>query len=252
MSELAREPIDWGYVRASTDKQRSTLISQRDELVARGVKPEHIFVDDATTGKTNLTKRGTAWEELNGQLRRGDRVVVHSHTRLGRKNHEIIYAVGNLIERGISIWDLKSNQVYDDLDNFEQIINLNFNSAFGDKERVEISSRTKTGLKTRTRAGYKLGQKPKLSRSHIAYIHMLRAENHGIKYIAGAVKVYSKKYGKEMPISPTTVAKVLSGNYGMTVEEWQATNDRAREEMYKTADALRRVNQMEKEEADHE
>lgn len=117
---------------------------------------------------------------------------------------------------------------------------------------MEISTRTKTGLRTRTKAGFKLGQKPKLSRSHIAFLHTLRAEDYGIKYIAGAVKVYSKKYGKEKPISPIIVAKVLLGNYGMTVEEWQATNERAREEMYKTADALRRVNQIKREEADHE
>jgi DNA invertase Pin-like site-specific DNA recombinase len=250
MSEEKRDPIDWGYVRGSTEKQKSTLISQRDELIDKGVKQEHIFVDDATTGKTNMTKHGTAWEELQGKLQKGDRLVVHSHTRLGRKNHEIIYAVGNLIDRGISVWDLKSDKVYDDLDNFEQVLNLNMNSAFGDKERVEISSRTKTGLKTRTKAGFKLGQKKKLSRSHIAYIHTLREEGHGLKYIAGAVKVYSKKYGKEMPISPTTVQKVLSGNYGMTVEDWQATNDKAREDMYKVADAMRRIKQIDREATD--
>ena len=243
-----RDPIDWGYVRGSTEKQKSTLVSQRDAILAVGVKPEHILVDDATTGKTNLTEHGTAWEELQGKLQKGDRLVVHSHTRLGRKNHEIFYAVGKLIERGVSVWDLSTDQVYADLDNFEQIFRLNLNSAIGDKERVEISSRTKTSLKTRTDTGFKLGQKPKLSRSHVAYIQTLHAEDHGLKYIAGAVRVYSKKHGKEMPISPTTVAKVLSGTYGVTVEEWQATNDKAREEMYKTGDALRRVNQLKREE----
>lgn len=243
-----REPIDYGYVRGSTEKQKSTLVSQRNAILAVGVKAENIFVDDATTGKTNLTKHGTAWEELQGQLMSGDRLVVHSHTRLGRKNHEIIYAVGKLIERGVSVWDLGTDQVYDDLDNFEQVFRLNLNSAFGDKERVEISSRTKTSLRTRTEAGFKLGQKPKLSRSHVAYIQTLHEEGHGIKYIAGAVRVYSKKHGREMPVSPTTVQKVLKGTYGMTVEEWQATNDRAREDMYKTADALRRINQLKREE----
>lgn len=242
-----REPTDYGYVRGSTEKQKSTLVSQRDAILAVGVKAENIFVDDATTGKTNLTKHGTGWEEPQGKLKGGDRLVVHSHTRLGRKNHEIIYAVGKLIERGVSVWDLGTDQVYDDLDNFEQVL-LNLNSAFGDKERVEISSRTKTSLRTRTEAGFKLGQKPRLSRSQVAYIQTLHEEGHGIKYIAGAARVCSKKHGREMPISPTTVQKVLKGTYGMTVEEWQANNDRAREDMYKTADALRRVNQLKREE----
>lgn len=235
---------DYGYIRASTEKQQSSLISQRDALLMAGCKMENIFVDDATTGKTNLTAAGTAWQKMNAKLTKGDRVIVKSHTRLGRKNHQIIYAVGELIERGIHVWDLEANQIYDDLDSFEQVLKLNLNSAFGDKEQVEISARTKTSLKTRTAAGFKLGQKPKLSRSHISYIHTLRDEGHGIKYIASAVRVYSKKYGKEMPISSTTVQKVINGTYGLTVEEWQAQNDRAREHMFKTADAMRRVREL--------
>lgn len=250
MSEESREPIDWGYVRSSTEKQKSTLVSQRDALIEVGVRLEHIFVDDATSGKTNVTKHGTAWEELQSMLRAGDRLVVKSHTRLGRKNHQIIYAVGEMIERGISVWDLDGNQIYDDLDSFEQVLKLNMNSAFGDKERVEISSRTKASLKAKSAAGFKLGQKPKLSRSHVAYIETLRAEGYGIKHIAKAVTVYSKKHKREMPISTTTVQKVLKGNYEMTVEEWQATNDRARAEMHKVADAMRRVRQLEREQAD--
>ena len=169
-----RDPIDWGYVRASTEKQKSTLISQHEALIAAGCNPDHIIVDDDTTGKTNMTDEGTGWAELQGKLMKGDRLIVHSHTRLGRKNHEIIYAVGNPIERGISVWDLKSNQIYDDLDDFEQVLKLNMNSAFGDKERVEISSRTKTGLKTRSDAGFKIGQKKKLPEPHRLHPHSPR------------------------------------------------------------------------------
>lgn len=139
--------IDYGYIRASTEEQRSTLISQEQALKDAGCKQEHIFIDDATTGKTNMTKTGTAWHELQAKLHRGDRLVVKSHTRLGRKNHQIIYAVGELIEQGVSVWVLDDHRVYDDLDSFEQqILNLNMNSAFSDKERVEISARTRTSL----------------------------------------------------------------------------------------------------------
>lgn len=198
-------------------------------------------MDDDTSGKTNMTAEGTGWAELQRKLQKGDRLVVMSHTRLGRKNHEIIYAVGTLIERGIHVVDLKANAVYDDLDNFEQVIRLNMNSSFADKERVEIASRTRDLLKVRSDAGFQLGQKPKLSQSHVAYIHALKREGFGVKAIAKAVKVYSKNHGRETPVSPTTVQKVLGGHYKMTVEEWQATNDRGRAEMFKRADAIRRV-----------
>ncbi|MFS0894728.1 recombinase family protein [Microbacterium sp. 179-I 3D3 NHS] len=246
MSVEEREPAFWGYIRASTEEQRGTLLTQKEELEEAGCV--RVFVDDDQSGMSNMTDEGTAWQELSIIAQPGDRVVVISLSRLGRENHELIYAVGQLNKRGISVWTLDDNLIYDDINNETQILNLNIKSFSGTSEVLKTRARTKTALGLRSAAGMKLGQKPKLSRSHVAYIHTLHEEGHGIKHIAGAVKVYSKKYGKEMPISPTTVQKVLKGTYGMTVEEWQATNDKAREQMYKTADAMRRVNQMKREE----
>lgn len=246
MTITQREPTFWGYIRASTEEQRGTLITQREELEEAGCA--RVFVDDDQSGMSNMTDEGTAWRELIDIAQPGDRVVVISLSRLGRENHELIYAVGQLNKRGVSVWTLDDNLVYDDINNETQILNLNIKSFSGTSEVLKTRTRTKAALGLRSAAGMKLGQKPKLSRSHVAYIHQLREEGFGIKHIAGAVRVYSKKYGREMPVSPTTVQKVLSGNYGMTVEEWQATNDRAREDMYKTADAMRRVNQLKREE----
>lgn len=48
-----------------------------------------------------------------------------------------------------------------------------------------------------------------------------------------------------MPISSTTVQKVLSGRYDMTVDEWQATKDKSRQD--KVADAMRRIKQIDRE-----
>ncbi|MBT2496006.1 hypothetical protein J7E45_10340 [Microbacterium sp. ISL-59] len=42
---------------------------------------------------------------------------------------------------------------------------------------------------------------------------------------------------------------MLNGKCEMTVEEWQVTNDKVREQMYKTAGTMRRVNQLKREEA---
>lgn len=245
--EEERQPIYYGYIRASTEEQRGTLITQKEELEAAG--SVRVFVDDDQSGMSNMTDEGTAWQELSTIVQPGDRVVVISLSRLGRENHELIYAVGQLNKRGVSVQTLDDGLIYDNINDETQILNLNIKSFSGTSEVLKTRARTKTALNLRSAAGMKLGQKPKLSRSHVAYILTLHAEGYGIKHIAGAVKVYSKKYGREMPISPTTVQKVLNGKYETTVEDWQATNDKAREQMYKTADAMRRVNQLKREEA---
>lgn len=241
-----REPTSYGYIRASTEEQRGTLLTQKEELEAAGCV--RVFVDDDQSGMSNMTDEGTAWQEVSTMVQPGDRVVVISLSRLGRENHELIYAVGQLNKRGVSVQTLDDGLIYDNINDETQILNLNIKSFSGTSEVLKTRARTKTALRLRSAAGMKLGQKPKLSRSHVAYIHTLHDEGYGIKHIAGAVKVYSKKHGKEMPISPTTVQKVLKGTYGMTVEEWQATNDSAREQMYKTADAMRRIKQLKREE----
>lgn len=229
----------YGYIRASTEDQRATLITQEESL--RKVGCAEIFMDDAETGKTNMTKEGTDWMRLLSIVKDGDQVVVKSHTRLGRKNHQIIYAVGELIEQGVSVWVLEDNRVYDNLDDFSQVINLNINSAFSDRERVETSTRTSGSLQYRKANGYKLGTPPRLSRSHVAYIKALHEQQLGIRSIAAEVKVFSKKHEKEMPISTSTVQKVLKGTYGMTREDWQAKNEKAKSDLVKVAEAKRRV-----------
>lgn len=156
----------YGYIRASTEDQRATLITQEETL--RGAGCAQIFMGDAETGKTNMTKDGTDWMRLLATVRSGDQVVVKSHTRLGRKNHQIIYVVDELIEQGVSVWVLDDDRVCDNLDDFSQVINLNLSSAFGDRERVENSIRTSSSLQYRRANGYKLGTPPKLSRSHVA------------------------------------------------------------------------------------
>lgn len=230
---------NYGYIRASTEEQRGTLITQKDALKEAGCK--RIFVDDDQSGKTNISKDDTAWHELLATLEADDRVIVNSHSRLGRKNHHVVYAVGTLVESGVTVHVLDGNITYDDPDNLTQLIMLNMRAVTDHNEGVEISKRTKASLALRKKYEFKLGQKPKLSNSHVAYILALREEGLGFHAIANAVRVYSKKYGRERPISSTTVQKVINGTYGMTVEEWQDHNDRARAEMIKAAEAVRRV-----------
>lgn len=46
----------YGYIRASTEEQRGTLISQKEELEAAG--SVRVFVDDDQSGMSNMTDQG--------------------------------------------------------------------------------------------------------------------------------------------------------------------------------------------------
>ena len=91
-----------GYIRASTLEQLYTLEVQRQELKAEGC--DEIFID-RISGEKNINSGNVDlerdWKKMRGKIRQGDRVVVTSQSRLGRKSYEVLYAVGKLIEDGV-------------------------------------------------------------------------------------------------------------------------------------------------------
>ncbi|MBO1902242.1 recombinase family protein [Leucobacter weissii] len=232
----------YGYVRASTLEQLNTLEIQHSELTDEGC--HEIFVD-RISGEKNIDSGDIdleqEWNRMRAKIEPGDQVVVVSQSRLGRKSYEVLYAVGKLIEKGASLKVLEDGRIYDDLDNFEQNLNLAFHSVVDHNERVEIKRRTKKALNYLSANGIKLGRKPRLSNAHIAYIHQLRDQGLGYQAISKAVRVYSAKHRREQPISPTTVQKVLKGTYGPSLEEWEANNEKARTQMAKIAVAVKHI-----------
>ncbi|MFJ3385231.1 MULTISPECIES: recombinase family protein [unclassified Curtobacterium] len=225
-----------GYIRASTDDQENTLETQREELERAGCVELYI---DQLSGAVNISgskkSLDSDWQRLRAGIEKGDRVVVVSQSRLGRKSYEVQYAVGKLIEDGAEVQVLEDNRIYDDLDDFSQNMNLSFRAVTDQNERVEIKRRTKKTLNYLKANEVKLGTPPKLSRSLVNYILLLREAKMTIREIAAEVKVYSKKHDKLMPISTTTVQKVIKGTYGLTLEDTEEHNRRARENMVKIA-----------------
>jgi len=78
----------FGYARVSTTQQDEAL--QQDALEKVGV--DRIFVDKAS----GATESRPALDELLGQLRAGDSVVVWRLDRLGRSLKHLIDVVGDL------------------------------------------------------------------------------------------------------------------------------------------------------------
>lgn len=229
-------PKKKGYIRASTEDQENTLETQRQELEAAGVEEFYI---DQISGESNISggkkDLDSDWRRLRAGIEKGDRVVVVSQSRLGRKSYEVQYAVGKLIEDGAEVEVLEDNRIYDDLDDFSQNINLSFRAVTDQNERVEIKRRTRKTLNYLMVNEVKLGTPPKLTRSLVNYILLLREAKMTIRDIAAEVKVYSKKHEKLMPISTSTVQKVINGTYGMTLEDKEEHNEKARANLVKIA-----------------
>jgi len=90
--------LSFGYARVSTVEQNEDL--QRDALEKVGCS--RIFVDKAS-GKLG---HRPALDDLLGQLRAGDTVVVWRLDRLGRSLRHLIDVVGELDRRGIALRSL--------------------------------------------------------------------------------------------------------------------------------------------------
>ena len=91
-------PMTFGYARVSTHQQDEAL--HRDALEAAGV--ERIYVDHAS----GATSSRPALDQLLGQVRSGDTVVIWRLDRLGRSLRHLIDLVAELEDRGVGLRSL--------------------------------------------------------------------------------------------------------------------------------------------------
>ena len=134
-----------GYARVSTSQQDEAL--QHDALEAAGV--DRIYVDHASGG----TQSRPALDEMLGQLRPGDVVVIWRLDRLGRSLRHLIDLVAELEQRGVGLRSLTES-----IDTSTPGGRLIFHvfGALAEFERDLIRERTMAGLaaaRARGRAG---------------------------------------------------------------------------------------------------
>ena len=155
--------MTFGYCRVSTTHQDEAL--QQDALEKAGV--DRIFVDTAS----GATESRPALDELLGQLRPGDTVVVWRLDRLGRSLRHLIDVVGDLDRRGVALRSLRES-----LDTSTPGGRLVFHvfGALAEFERDLIRERTTAGLEA-ARARGRHGGRPtvwtpeKLRTAHAMY-----------------------------------------------------------------------------------
>jgi DNA invertase Pin-like site-specific DNA recombinase len=137
--------LNFGYARVSTAHQDEAL--QRDALEAAGV--DRIYFDEAS----GATQSRPALDEMLGQLRAGDTIVIWRLDRLGRSLRQLIDLVAELEERGVGLRSLTES-----IDTSTPGGKLVFHvfAALAEFERDLIRERTQAGLaaaKARGRVG---------------------------------------------------------------------------------------------------
>ncbi|KWS44209.1 resolvase [Pseudomonas amygdali pv. morsprunorum] len=138
-----------GYARVSTRDQNLDL--QLDALNRAGC--ERIYQDVASGSKTARP----ALDELLGQVRAGDVLVIWKLDRMGRSLKHLVELVGNLIERKVGLLSLN-----DPIDTTSAQGRLVFNlfASLAEFERELIRERTQAGLSA-ARARGRMGGRPK-------------------------------------------------------------------------------------------
>jgi DNA invertase Pin-like site-specific DNA recombinase len=96
--------MDFGYARVSTKtvkgRKAQHVDNQVERLVAEGIDRENIFVDDGVSGRKASRP---AWDELLGKLRKGDRLVTVSMTRIGRSTQNLLDIMQEFARRGVNV-----------------------------------------------------------------------------------------------------------------------------------------------------
>lgn len=138
-----------GYARVSTRDQNLAL--QVDALKAAGC--ERLYQDVASGAKTARP----ALDELLGQLRAGDVLVIWKLDRMGRSLKHLVELVGSLIERKVGLLSLNDPI---DTTNAQGRLVFNLFASLAEFERELIRERTQAGLSA-ARARGRVGGRPR-------------------------------------------------------------------------------------------
>ena len=172
----------FGYARVSTDSQ--LLDAQTDALTAVGA--ERIFTDKIS----GSTKARPQLDQLIGQLRNGDVIVVTKYDRLARSLRDLLDIVETIKAQGGGFRSLA-----EDIDTTTPAGRLIFHvfASIAQFERERISERTREGLEAARKRGRIGGRPPALSAAQRDEVRRMRDdEGRRLPEIAQLFKVSVK------------------------------------------------------------
>ena len=149
----------WGYVRVSTDQQRTeTQKLAILEYANRQSEKIDNWVEVKASSRKSSTERRI--DELLERLHNGDTLIVAELSRLGRSVGQIAMLIDELLRNKIRVICLKENINLNGTKDIQTKVMITMFSLFAEIERDLISERTKEGL-ARARAEGKLLGRPK-------------------------------------------------------------------------------------------
>lgn len=145
----------YGYIRVSTEKQ--TVKNQRFEIqqycsINKIKKIE--LVEETVSGMKDPNKRKLY--ELISKMKNGDLLIVSEVSRIGRRMDILFNTFYDLENRGIKIYAIKQNHLYEN--NLDELLIYMIEAWAAAKEREHTVKRTKQALNERRAEGVKLGR----------------------------------------------------------------------------------------------
>jgi DNA invertase Pin-like site-specific DNA recombinase len=186
-----------GYARVSTKSQ--DLARQLDALEKAGCS--RVFSEKVS----GVARFRPAWEELVGQLRPGDVVVVHAVDRLGRSMAECMRCFTLIAECGAYL--RCTSQPIDTSAPGYSAIMLPFVFAMTESTRIQIVERTKEGLAAARERGRVGGRPTKLTAELKALVRHMHAQDNTPTVIAEALRISRRSVGRALESEPSVNAR---------------------------------------------
>jgi DNA invertase Pin-like site-specific DNA recombinase len=162
----AAAALQIGYARCSTDQQ--DLAAQRQALIALGVGPDRIYIDQGLTGRD---RERPGLREALAAVRGGDTLVVPKLDRLARSVPDARDIGDSLAGRGVRL--SLGGTIYDPADPMGKMF-FNILATFAEFEVDLLRMRTREGMAIARVRGRLRGKQPKLNarqQHHLRELH---------------------------------------------------------------------------------
>lgn len=182
-------PKTYAYMRVSTEKQDVDKYKKDIQQFADKYKlGEVTFVSEQISGSKSWTKRKL--KTLVDNLEKGDALIVHEITRVGRKAFEIQEVISIVLRKGVKFFCMMPElEIKDDIYSCGIIQGLAFAAQI---EQSLIKGRTSAALATKKAKGIKLGRPAGYNKSKL---DKFKTEIEALLAVGSTKKFIAKKFG---------------------------------------------------------
>jgi len=202
--------VELGYARVSTAKQ--DLERQIDALIAVGIAPERIYLDN----KSGATVDRPGLRAVLGFARRGDVIVVHTLDRLGRTVRDTLNLIHELTERGVGVRNLADPIKVDSADPMGQLAVVLL-TLFAQMERTYTCERAAHGRQVAAAHGRQVGRPSLLEPAVLAYAVHLRDAGHSMAQIVAKTGMTRSSLYRYLPPRRPVAVTAVQRVEGVTV-----------------------------------